>query len=144
MTILIVEDQADLAHQIARGLKQKTRIAGSLREALGILETDTIDLILLDLGLPDSSGLDTLRALSHIGVPKIVVTANEGLADEAGRVGCLDYILKMGYADIQRRIQFNVDKLLKPRRPKFSPQVFEQLKAYVCPRFGVPELTLAR
>jgi DNA-binding response OmpR family regulator len=57
-----------------------------------------IDLILLDLGLPDIDGLDVLRALSarESDVPVIVLTARTEASDraEALRLGAIEYLTK--------------------------------------------------
>jgi signal transduction histidine kinase len=69
-----------------------------LSEALEYLWEETCDVVLLDLGLPDSHGLDTLvvtRAQAP-GVPIVVLTGfqDEALAIEALKGGAQDYLVK--------------------------------------------------
>jgi len=57
-----------------------------------------VDIVLLDMGLPDGHGLDTVRRAHAVapGVPVIVLTGldDETLAAEAMKEGALDYLIK--------------------------------------------------
>jgi signal transduction histidine kinase len=69
-----------------------------MREAMIHLEKGGVDVVLLDLGLPDAHGLDTVR-LAHAvapSVPLIVLTGldDEALAAEAMKEGAQDYLIK--------------------------------------------------
>ncbi len=75
-----------------------------------------VDVVLLDLSLPDSQGLDTflkLRAQAP-NVPVIVVTGldDEGLALRAAREGAQDYVLKggPGLQSLARLIRFSIER----------------------------------
>jgi DNA-binding response OmpR family regulator len=71
----------------------------SLGEALRSLAGDnSFDSVLLDLGLPDSQGLDTLERV-RAKAPSVPVVVLTGLADEmasaeAARMGAYDYLVK--------------------------------------------------
>jgi len=69
-----------------------------LSTAIAYLAGQAADIILLDLGLPDSQGLDSLAKLcAQIpGIPVVVLTGldDEGLALEAVRQGAQDYLVK--------------------------------------------------
>ncbi len=78
--VLLVEDEPALRRIIARNLTTRgldVAEAGTVGEALTVLNFETPDLILLDINLPDRSGWDVLRDLQrrHIAVPTIVVSA---------------------------------------------------------------------
>jgi len=102
--VLVVEDsRSDLLvlenvlGQVASVRFEVTSV-GRMREAAAILAGNEFDVILTDLGLPDSSGLDTLVAIQQAarGLPVIVMT---GLSDErmgirAMREGAQDYFVK--------------------------------------------------
>lgn len=102
--ILVVEDNsADVLwiQHVLAGEKQrpwKWQVAGDLQSALSQLEKHRFDLILLDLNLPDSRGLDTLNSvLKHSPKSPIVVRTayeDEELAYKAIEVGAQDYLLK--------------------------------------------------
>ena len=72
--------------------------AKTLAEGMAAAETDRPDAILLDLSLPDSSGLDTVRAMraAESNVPIVVLTGNDErrLALDALEAGAQDYLVK--------------------------------------------------
>lgn len=64
--ILLVEDNAVLCEVLVRNLRARGHgisVAGNVAEALNILRTREVDLLLLDINLPDQTGWDLLRAL---------------------------------------------------------------------------------
>ena len=105
MKILLVEDNPGDARLIEEMIKEVEGTAkfelvhvGSLAEALQSLGADSFDSVLLDLGLPDSSGLDTLIRV-HTQAPDMPIVVLTGLADEAVsaealRQGANDYLVK--------------------------------------------------
>ena len=99
-TILIVEDEESITTPLAEALERdgfKPEIAHTVAEALGRGRTLRPDLVLLDIGLPDGSGLDVCRELrSTSNVPIIILSAR---GEEADRVvglelGADDYVVK--------------------------------------------------
>lgn len=106
--ILIVEDDIALAGVLDDELSQAygTTVVGSGRAALDALASEPIDLVVLDLNLPDMDGLDVARSMSTDGaaVDVLMLTAR---ADVASRVaglyaGAVDYLAK----------PFDMDELL--------------------------------
>lgn len=105
MKILLVEDNPGDARLIEEMIKEAEGTAHfelvhvkSLGEALQSLGANSFDSILLDLGLPDSSGLDTLIKV-HANSPEMPIVVLTGLADEAVssealRQGAQDYLVK--------------------------------------------------
>ena len=72
--------------------------AGSLPEGLERLAAGGVDVVLLDLGLPDSSGVETFTRL-HLRFPKLPVVVCTGLEDEVlglelVQAGAQDYLIK--------------------------------------------------
>jgi len=72
--------------------------ADSLRAALSLLAHHDFDVVLLELGLPDSSGLDTARrVITEYAETAILVLAdaeNDAIAQQAVRYGAEDYLEK--------------------------------------------------
>lgn len=63
-TILIVEDDAQIRNFISYVLQQEGfphLSAGTAKNALSLLVTNPVDLVLLDLGLPDCDGMDVIK-----------------------------------------------------------------------------------
>jgi DNA-binding NarL/FixJ family response regulator len=100
--ILLVEDNPG----DVRFVREMVRDAPDLsirhvdRLAAGIehLSAHRVDVVLLDLGLPDSQGLDTLRAVMAVtpSVPVVVLTGHddEAVGQAAVREGAQDYLVK--------------------------------------------------
>lgn len=100
-TIFLLEDDQTLARGIGMALEAPQRavtLAGTLEESRIILARDRFDLLILDLNLPDGSGLDLLRQLRGAGdhTPVILLTANDLELDEVTglEAGADDYITK--------------------------------------------------
>jgi len=124
--ILLVEDNRGDARLIREELKEalggKFSLvhADCLETCLNLLEQKEFDVILLDLGLPDSQGFDTLvkvRAKAKIKVEKhpiIILTGldSEDMAIMALREGAQDYLVK-GQIDariLKRAIQYSIER----------------------------------
>lgn len=97
--VLMIED--DPAHQKLASLLMEGAydfaFANTVAEAAEYLKTQRADVVLLDLNLPDSMGMETLVAVVKL-FPEmpIVVWAGIGDAAEAIRLGADEFILKNG------------------------------------------------
>lgn len=100
ISILIVEDDRGLAQGIELALREPDRrfmLCHDLASAREALETQAFDLMLLDISLPDGSGLDFCREIrGFISAPILFLTANDTELDiVAGlETGGDDYITK--------------------------------------------------
>ncbi len=99
--VLIVEDEADIRstfESILEGENCRTRGAATLAEAEDSLQVFPPDLVLLDLGLPDGSGLDLIPKVrqQHPEAEIIVVTAETRVqsAVQAMQSGAVDFLEK--------------------------------------------------
>lgn len=82
MRILHVEDDPDIAAVVTLAFGQEATVAGaaSLAEARRRLCGEPFDLVILDVGLPDGSGLDLLEAMAErdlAPIPTIIFSAQE-------------------------------------------------------------------
>ena len=110
--ILLVDDDPAITRTVAIGLRAHgydLRTATDGRTAVDLGRTDQPDLLILDLGLPDISGVEVLRQLrtwSH--VPVIVLSARDGSDDKvkALDVGADDYVTKpFGMDELLARVR---------------------------------------
>ena len=98
--ILLVEDETAITDPLAEALEREgfsARVAGTAAEALEMAGTQAPDLVLLDIGLPDGSGLDVCRTLRQSSdVPVIMLTARGSEADRVAglELGADDYVVK--------------------------------------------------
>jgi DNA-binding response OmpR family regulator len=120
LAVLLIEDSPDYVSLVQQWLSLRTDVAfavhwvDSLRAGLNDLKHRETDVILLDLGLPDSNGLETFTRikLQASAVPIIVLTGDNSklLALQTVQDGAQDYIVK-GFANgdsVARAIQFAV------------------------------------
>ena len=122
LRILVVEDNPADAEWIRELLPEsgpvvfQTECVVRLAAALDRLESPGIDLVLLDLGLPDSQGLATFRQIRRENpqVPVIVLsgTEDDNLALEAVREGAQDYLGKRQLSEylLSRAVRYAVER----------------------------------
>ena len=124
-TILIVEDDALLLDALKGQLNQlgfAVCTACSVAEGLALLQTQGVDGIILDLGLPGADGLDLLNWVrGHIaGLPVLILTARDGVDDRVRglNAGADDYITKpFNMPELQARLRA---MLRRARQPAFT------------------------
>lgn len=110
MRVLLVEDDEPVAQSLRRGLlRYGFEVEWVSTGAAALSHTGPYDVVLLDLGLPDTDGLDVCKALRERGdVPIIVISAR---SDETDRVvglelGADDYVSKpFGVREVIARIR---------------------------------------
>ncbi|MBC8162434.1 MAG: response regulator [Roseiflexaceae bacterium] len=119
--ILIIDDSqqicAMLSEYVLPELGYASAIANTGRQGLYRIRQKLPDLILLDLQLPDISGLELLRLIAQEGhdVPVILMTAHgsEGIAVEAFRLGARNYLIKP-FSEVEAKAV--IDVALRERR----------------------------
>ena len=136
-TILIVEDDAQIRNFIAYTLKQEGftyQTARTAQEAMSILVSQNVDLMLLDLGLPDFDGMEVIEKVrSWSEIPIVIVSARDQDKDKAAALdaGADDYLTKPFSAmELMARIRVAIRHLRKTTQSQ------------MCPRLSVGELVL--
>ncbi len=101
MKLLLIEDNASLAHWLAQLLREQDFIVDSVADgeaADQLLRQQRYDVVLLDLNLPQLSGKGVLRRLRERGdgVPVLILTASASLEQKVLclEIGADDYIVK--------------------------------------------------
>lgn len=101
MRILVIEDQSSLSEAISSFLKMKghaTDVAGTIREAELSLLGAEYSIVLLDLMLPDGSGMDLLKQIRRkkLEVGVLIMTAKDQISDRIHGLesGADDYLIK--------------------------------------------------
>ena len=139
LNILLVEDNSGDARLIQEYLAERDEQhfqltwAQSLAEAHTLCETEMYDVVLLDLSLPDSTGLQSFTRFSQKApaLPIIVLTGlqDEGLASKAIRKGAQDYLVKSDITSslLARAIRYAIDRKHVEEQLKRSLQEKELL-----------------
>jgi len=124
--ILVVDDSAAIRKILQRVLRQtgmaiRTVVeAGDGQEALEVLKTQKVDLVLTDINMPKMDGLQFLAALrstppwSTLPVVMITTEGGEAKVSEAVRLGAVGYVRKPFTAD---QIKEKLAALLAPALP---------------------------
>lgn len=130
--VLVIDDDRDILKILKENLEMDgyevfTAVLG--KESFKLFEGERIDLIILDLMLPDMDGVQicrTIRAKSQ--VPIIMLTARDGLTDKVLGLesGADDYIVKpFDYLEMAARVKACLRRGVSP----FTPQEQEVVKA---------------
>jgi PAS domain S-box-containing protein len=125
--ILLIEDNPGDANLIHIHLKEafphafELDTASYLRDGLELIKKNKYDIIIIDLSLPDSSGLDTFREVYN-AAPEVAIMVLTGLEDEdmgitTVKMGAQDFLVKgkVSSKTIRRSINYSIEryKLLK-------------------------------
>ncbi|PKP15927.1 MAG: sigma-54-dependent Fis family transcriptional regulator, partial [Bacteroidetes bacterium HGW-Bacteroidetes-23] len=99
--ILIVDDNYDMLELLQRHLKSfnfHAYKASSVNEAIEVLKSTSIDLLITDLQMPEINGIELIKyASEHFpSIPKLVITGFPSVdtAITAVKSGALDYLIK--------------------------------------------------
>jgi len=132
LRILIIEDdlidRKSLQRLIARSSLADAQVesVGSIKDARDVLAKGQYDIVLSDLGLPDSHGMDTIKALRTLA-PELPLVILSGLDDEATAIlavqqGVQDYLIK-GQVDSQllvRSIKYAIERKKAERQMRVA------------------------
>src|SRR5258705_10350245 len=101
MRLLVVEDELDIAHAVAKGLRQQgyaVDVAYDGEQGWELAEVNEYDLLILDLNLPEMDGLEVCRRLraSRPSLLILMLTARDRPAERVRGLdsGADDYLVK--------------------------------------------------
>src|SRR5262245_2098190 len=95
MRVLLVEDNPSDALLVREALEQFGSEglvlvhADRLAAGLEVIRDDRVDVVLLDLSLPEASGLNTLRAVHNVA-PRLPIVVLSGLTDEETAIAAVN------------------------------------------------------
>ncbi|MCL4528950.1 MAG: response regulator transcription factor [Chloroflexi bacterium] len=135
--VLIIDDELTLRQTLARILQREgfeVITAGNAAEGLALLSRQTLDLVYMDIRMPDMNGLEALKAIRAVlpELPVILFTAQPDLnsALEALRNGATDYLLKpLKPETILERTRTALAKVERERRKKEVQSQITNLQA---------------
>ena len=124
MRILLIEDCAptrDLLRRFLEGAGHRVESAARLSSASRLAAAEPFDVIVLDVMLPDGSGLDLCRELRHRGLntPILVLSAKDAVSDRIAGLdaGADDYLRKpFALAELHARLR-SLARRGRPDRP---------------------------
>ncbi|MDH5654492.1 MAG: two-component system response regulator CreB [Spirochaetia bacterium] len=146
-SILVVDDEKDISDTVKIALEKEgysVQTADSASSAKEILSDQAVDLMVLDVGLPDMNGFDLLRQIRKtLNVPVIFLTAR---SDEIDRIvgfemGADDYVLK---PFSPRELAARVRAVLKRSAGSTDESLFAVDSKKMQIRFSGKPLSLAR
>ena len=125
MRILLVEDDAELAREVATGLREagwRVAMAGTFSDGLRAAQHEELDVIILDVMLPGGSGFELCRELRREGrsTPILMLTARDAVDDRVTGLdaGADDYLTKpFALQELKARV-----RALARRRPALTPR----------------------
>lgn len=120
--VLIVEDEKPIANLIRMSLEKAGYSCCCVydgAEAAACLEYDRYDLILLDIMLPEISGMELIEYIRPMEIPVIFITAKESVSDRVKglKAGAEDYIVKpFEIAELLARVDVVLRRYRKDKR----------------------------
>lgn len=130
ISVLIVEDDTQIRNFIAYTLREEGFVCfteSSAQGAMSVLVTQSVDIMLLDLGLPDFDGMEVIkkvRAWSEI--PIIVVSARDQDKEKASALdaGADDYLTKpFSATELKARIRVAIRHIQMSARTQTKPEL---------------------
>lgn len=136
-SVLILEDVSETLHWLGEIAAEafpgcEVTSVSSVRDALAAMDRQTFDLAMIDLRLPDGSGLDVLRRL-QADFPDTVCIVTTAMADDSSIVGALSagasgYLLKEQMrSGIIRQLQ-QIDEGVPALSPSIARRIMEHFR----------------
>ena len=130
MKVLVVDDAPEVVDSVRLGFAVQWRevdvlSAGTGKEALELVEQESPDLVLLDVGLPDMDGFKVLQEIRFFSdVPVVMLTARDDTIDKVRglELGADDYVTKpFNHLELLARIKAVLRRLDMPAPKSRAP-----------------------
>ena len=161
MQVLVVDDEQPIRRLVEKELgteRRRITAAGCIKEALKLFKQEPFDVVLLDMRLPDGSGLDLLAQLQELAPEvQIIIITGHGEVDnavQAMKMGAYDYIgkpfdldrlaLVMEKAFQRTCLQRENRMLRRTQSARVSPKLVGQSGALENVRFLIRKVAPAR
>lgn len=112
LSVLVVDDEKPLREFVRRNLEVRgfsVRCAGNGLEALALFKQEPVDLVILDVMMPNMDGLETIRRIRETSIVPIIVLSALGEEQDKVRalnLGADDYLTKpFGVSELLARVQ---------------------------------------
>ena len=112
ITVLVIDDEPQIRRVVKNALEDahiRVREAASARQGIDVAASERVDLIVLDLGLPDMTGLDVCRDVrGWTNVPILVLSARHSDSEKVALLdaGADDYMTKpFSTVELQARVR---------------------------------------
>jgi len=129
-SLLVVDDEANVLYSLSKSLRSETldvETAVTARQAIDLVQRHPPDVVILDVRLPDMSGLDAFDCIRQLDprLPVIIITAysTTETAIEAMKRGAFEYLLKP--VDLPQLREL-LARALELSRLRHVPAVFEE------------------
>jgi RNA polymerase sigma factor (sigma-70 family) len=136
MPVCVIDDDPSICRSLERVLRSaeiEVRTFVSPAEFMGTLKADETECVVLDLSLPERSGLDMQEELAPHGIPIVFISgyADVSTAVRAMKAGAIDFLAKPFSADA---VLDAVHRGLRQRRERDHDQVLLKSFATLTPR----------
>lgn len=126
-TVLIVDDEKDFLNILVKRLGKRGITvfqAGNGMDALELLKTEAIDVVVLDVRMPGMDGIETLKAIreTDAGIEVIMLTGHASIevAVQGMELGAFDYLMK----------PMNMDELVFKLQDAYQAGVLKKKKGH--------------
>ncbi len=131
--VLLIEDDRVDQEAFQRFVKDEElpydcTVAGSVSEAISILDTDTFDIAIVDYLLGDGTAFDIFDSMEDIPVIIATGTGDEEIAVRAMKAGAFDYLIKDDNHNYLKVLPVNIENVVKRRKAEEKLRSYDRLK----------------
>jgi len=131
--VLLIEDDRVDQEAFQRFVKDEElpydcTVAGSVSEAISILDTDTFDIAIVDYLLGDGTAFDIFDSMEDIPVIIATGTGDEEIAVRAMKAGAFDYLIKDDNHNYLKVLPVSIENVVKRRKAEEKLRSYDRLK----------------